>query len=243
MGIEYDCGECQNRIRVGDEFAGRQARCPYCDQIQTVPASENPYRDDVPIPSPAAGNRYGQPPASGKHYHRRYNLASLGDRFLGVVIDYGFFILTVGPGAAFLAYCEANAPDLGVVAGIVAFVGMVAYTATQWTMIVTRGQSVGKRVMGTRIIQVSGGSPGFVHGVILRIWMIPLMTTCVCGVFQIPIQILEGVFVFSESRQCLHDLIASTLVIYDEEPTQASHNPFGGPATTSTLAPTFESKP
>lgn len=231
MGIEYDCEQCQNRIRVGDEFAGRQARCPFCNRVQAVPAAENPYRDDVPIP--VSNNQYAHAPVSGADYHSRYNLASPSDRFLGALIDYGFFVLTVGPGSALMAYAESNAPDLGTIAGVVTFVGLVAYAATQWTMITMRGQSLGKRFMGTRIIQVSGGLPGFTHGVILRIWLIPLLTMCVCGVLQIPIHFLDGVFVFGENRQCLHDLVASTLVIYDEEQPKDDHNPFGGPVISS----------
>lgn len=37
MPIETDCPGCERRLRVGDEYAGRQARCPVCAHVYTVP--------------------------------------------------------------------------------------------------------------------------------------------------------------------------------------------------------------
>ncbi len=39
MAIETICKGCARKLRVGDEFAGRKARCPHCKTIYTVPAS------------------------------------------------------------------------------------------------------------------------------------------------------------------------------------------------------------
>ncbi|MEO8494474.1 MAG: DUF4190 domain-containing protein [Planctomycetota bacterium] len=38
MAIETICRGCARKLRVGDEFAGRKARCPHCKTIYTVPA-------------------------------------------------------------------------------------------------------------------------------------------------------------------------------------------------------------
>ncbi len=37
MAIECPCSGCGQRLSVADDFAGRQARCPACGQIYTVP--------------------------------------------------------------------------------------------------------------------------------------------------------------------------------------------------------------
>lgn len=36
MTIEFSCRDCQTTLRVGDEHAGKKARCPNCGSIQDV---------------------------------------------------------------------------------------------------------------------------------------------------------------------------------------------------------------
>jgi len=38
MPIEFRCTQCQRLLRTGDETAGKQARCPECGMVMTVPA-------------------------------------------------------------------------------------------------------------------------------------------------------------------------------------------------------------
>ena len=40
LSIEIQCRGCQALLRVADEHAGKQARCPKCGTIQTVPGGE-----------------------------------------------------------------------------------------------------------------------------------------------------------------------------------------------------------
>ena len=42
MAITTNCSGCGKTLAVADEFAGRQARCPACGQIYTVPSPTNP---------------------------------------------------------------------------------------------------------------------------------------------------------------------------------------------------------
>ncbi len=39
MAIETTCTGCGKQLSVGDEFAGRQARCPACGQIYNIPSA------------------------------------------------------------------------------------------------------------------------------------------------------------------------------------------------------------
>ena len=48
MSIEIQCNGCHSNLRVPDEHAGKQARCPKCGTIQTIPGVATPF------PSPAA---------------------------------------------------------------------------------------------------------------------------------------------------------------------------------------------
>jgi hypothetical protein len=38
MPIDTICPKCQAKLRIGDEYAGQQARCPRCDTIYAVPS-------------------------------------------------------------------------------------------------------------------------------------------------------------------------------------------------------------
>ncbi len=40
MPIDFNCTGCNNRLRVGDDTAGKQAKCPQCGAVLTIPAAE-----------------------------------------------------------------------------------------------------------------------------------------------------------------------------------------------------------
>ena len=55
MSIEFPCSQCGKLLRVGDDAAGKQARCPSCSAVQSIPVStahpESPFGS---IPAPPA---------------------------------------------------------------------------------------------------------------------------------------------------------------------------------------------
>lgn len=56
MGIEISCNGCGSTLRVADEHAGKQARCPKCLQIQIIPIPEGNPDSGRPEQSPAQSN-------------------------------------------------------------------------------------------------------------------------------------------------------------------------------------------
>ena len=42
MAIEFRCTNCNKLLRTGDETAGRQAKCPDCGTVMTIPAAAGP---------------------------------------------------------------------------------------------------------------------------------------------------------------------------------------------------------
>jgi hypothetical protein len=40
MPIEFSCSQCGKRLRVGDDAAGKQAKCPSCGAVQPVPVAD-----------------------------------------------------------------------------------------------------------------------------------------------------------------------------------------------------------
>lgn len=62
MPIEFRCHQCGKLLRVGDETAGKQAKCPSCGIVQPIPAAAP--SPELPSPPPGApvGNPFGAVP-------------------------------------------------------------------------------------------------------------------------------------------------------------------------------------
>ncbi len=62
MAIEFRCTECQKLLRTGDDTAGKQAKCPECGSLTTVPsATETPGEVPPEIPPPPPPETPGSP--------------------------------------------------------------------------------------------------------------------------------------------------------------------------------------
>jgi hypothetical protein len=55
MPIEFRCSECGKLLRTGDDTVGRQAQCPECGAISSVPSASVPSDAPVPPLSPLGG--------------------------------------------------------------------------------------------------------------------------------------------------------------------------------------------
>lgn len=91
------------------------------------------------------------------------------------------------------------------------FLGWLFVGAFQWYFIVRDGQTLGKKVAGTRIITMSGDLPGFGAGVGLRLWVptVISMVPCVGPLFGL----IDLIMVFPDPHRMLHDMIAGTIVV------------------------------
>jgi hypothetical protein len=54
MPIEFNCANCGRRLRVGDDAGGRQAKCPFCGTVSTVPSVVTAEPPPLPGGSPFA---------------------------------------------------------------------------------------------------------------------------------------------------------------------------------------------
>jgi uncharacterized RDD family membrane protein YckC len=91
------------------------------------------------------------------------------------------------------------------------FIPILVVAIVQWVLISRNGQSIGKRIIRTRIVRVDGTNPGFVYGVFLRSWVpMGLQFIPFVGSF---IGLADALFVFRNDRRTIHDHIAGTKVI------------------------------
>ncbi len=136
--------------------------------------------------------------------------AARGDRFISSLIDVFVVTLAMLLGVVVgVATGAAAGAEAGIIVGfVVAGLCALGVEIWQWWLISSRGQSIGKRAMGIRIIRISGQPVDFVHGVVLREW-VPMLINSFVGVFSL----IDILFIFRDDRRCLHDLMAQTRVI------------------------------
>ena len=89
---------------------------------------------------------------------------------------------------------------------------LIFLAVIQTTLLCRRSQSVGKLLLGLRIVTVRDGTPGGpLRAYLLRgllTWMLEWATGI--GVFYMA---FDSFFIFREDQRCLHDLIAGTKVV------------------------------
>lgn len=97
---------------------------------------------------------------------------------------------------------------LSVGASLIMLVGSTALLIVQCSMLTTRGQTIGKRMLLIKVVMKDTGElPGFWRIVGIRLFLNSLLALN-------PIYVLaDALFVFSPRHQCLHDRAARTKVI------------------------------
>jgi uncharacterized RDD family membrane protein YckC len=102
---------------------------------------------------------------------------------------------------------ENEATQMFGVAGLIALLGFTVWLWLTLTYMQRNGQSIAKKLVGIKIVRADGSRASVSRIVWLRnilngfISIVPLYG------------LLDSLFIFGESRQCLHDKIADTIVI------------------------------
>jgi len=146
-------------------------------------------------------------------------LASRWKRLWGAVLDSLFILAIIVPTMFFWGAFEDVADDgaLSPEATVAWFVfGVVIFLLLNGNLLLQNGQTLGKRIIGTRIVDARTGrclSFGSVYG--LRY----LLTG---GITQIPIvghlfAVIDTLFIFGRQKRCIHDLFAGSIVIDTRE--------------------------
>jgi len=88
---------------------------------------------------------------------------------------------------------------------------LLAFQIFQWYLVAATGQSLAKRWLGMQIVRLDGTPPGFLHGVVLRSWIL-LAIAYIPYLGQL-VALVDALMILGEERRCLHDHIAGTRVI------------------------------
>jgi uncharacterized RDD family membrane protein YckC len=144
-------------------------------------------------------------------------LAERGTRLGAAILDsIAFFSMVYAPFLAFylITFVSTSTSNVGVAAEKVlgigmaaAFVGFVIWCTITVRFIKQNGQSIGKKILGIKVVRRDGTAVSFARLFWLRnfvTWIISLVPM---------FSIVDSLFIFAESRQCLHDKIADTIVV------------------------------
>ena len=102
---------------------------------------------------------------------------------------------------------ENDVPQVFGIAGLIALVGFAVWLWLTITYMKRNGQSIAKKLVGIKVVRADG-SPASVGRII---WLRNILNGFISIV---PLYgLLDSLFIFGESRQCLHDKIADTIVI------------------------------
>jgi uncharacterized RDD family membrane protein YckC len=146
-------------------------------------------------------------------------LAEPGTRFVANLVD-SFAIILPMLGSLFLggmlSAVTGNEEEalfgILVLLGVLASLGVLGY---QLYLLSELGQTLGKRMMGIKVVRTDG-SPVNLGRLILLRNLVPGAINSACGLFSF----IDALFIFAADRRCLHDHIADTKVVKVNEHTR-----------------------
>jgi uncharacterized RDD family membrane protein YckC len=121
----------------------------------------------------------------------------------------GFVMLMM---AGIFSTPDSPNPALLLAGGVTLCLGLVLLLGIQIYLLVTRGQTMGKKLLGIRIVSFEDESnPGFV-----KVFLLRMLVNGVIGAVPfigVAYSLIDILFIFRDDRRCIHDLIAGTKVV------------------------------
>lgn len=141
-------------------------------------------------------------------------LASRWARLGGAIIDTLVMMLFVLPVQYALGFFDGfpnvKEPEFHMqVLAMVIFIAL--FLVLHGYLVATRGQTIGKLLLGTRMVRTNGSAATFRRLVWLRYlpqWLVSMIP--ILGPFLV---IVDPLFIFRTDKRCIHDLIADTKVV------------------------------
>jgi uncharacterized RDD family membrane protein YckC len=146
--------------------------------------------------------------------HLPPELASLGQRLGGAIVDTILILIVVLP-VIFMVLPQTMFAENEALAGAVSgLFGIAFFLAANGYLLAKHGQTIGKRVAGTRIVRSDYSRATF--GRILGLRLLPFWLLGLVPYIGNVSHLVNALFIFRASRRCLHDDLADTIVVKAE---------------------------
>jgi uncharacterized RDD family membrane protein YckC len=185
---------------------------------QPPPLPENPRRPPplplvAPPPPLPVYNPYSAPLAAVEQPIEQGELeladrgARLGAYLLDSVIFFGVVMLLL-PVTALMEKAGDAGSAIGGLLMVAAIIGLIAVNLV---MLHRQGQTLGKRIVGIRILRIDGSRCELWRIIVLRVFAIGLLQLIplIGWIFFL----VDALMIFGDERRCLHDIFADTMVV------------------------------
>ncbi len=156
----------------------------------------------------------GAPP----RLHAPAPLAGRGQRLQARIADQVIYVLAMLPAGFTLfeflmmsANPENKLGPIGLGGGALAALLFSAVLAINLRMLSDRGQTIGKAILGVRIVGTDGARLSLGRIIGRRVAPVLLMSL-IPGLGNV-VALLDGLFIFRDDRRCIHDMLAESKVI------------------------------
>ena len=183
---------------------------PPLPEFSRLPPPLPPAASPPPLPS---YNPYSAPLAPVEQLPEQADLelADRGARLGAYLLDNVFVVLLVIVLVMVSAVFENAGQGAHAAALILAVLGFFAYIGFNLVLLYRHGQTLGKRVVGIRILRIDGSR--------CELWRIIVLRVIASGLLQsLPfigwiIFLVDSLMIFGDERRCLHDIFADTMVV------------------------------
>lgn len=159
-------------------------------------------------------NRYAPPKAEVEDAATEGDLASRGARLGGAIIDVIISWIVIFPVMYYTGFWQsAMTGQVNMTSQLMlGLFGIVVFLVLNGYLLSKRGQTIGKALVGTRIVSVTDGQILPLPKV-FGLRYLPMSLIALIPLFGNVIAIVNVLFIFRDDRRCIHDLIAGTRVV------------------------------
>jgi uncharacterized RDD family membrane protein YckC len=171
--------------------------------------NENPSSTSNPYATPQADLSVQRAPHEAELAGRWRRLgAAVIDTIIMIAVALGPIVFFLGGWSSYLSVAESGTflMKLGISA-----CSFVIYLLINGYFLAKDGQSIGKKLLGIKIVRTNGSQADFVRIVTRR--LLPVQVAGLIPTVGPFLGLIDALFIFRQSKKCLHDDIADTVVI------------------------------
>ena len=94
---------------------------------------------------------------------------------------------------------------------ILGLLSIVVFVGINYKLLVSKGQTIGKKLVNIKIVDMNGEKPDFNDHLVKRyaVYFLPSQVPIIGGLFQL----VNILFIFRGDKRCIHDLAGNTQVV------------------------------